>query len=390
MKKISIIGIGMDGIKTLTKEADDAINSADILIGAKRITDAYDKEKFISCKSAEIADFIKTCDYQNIAVLMSGDCGFYSGAKKLLPLLTDYEVNVICGISSPVYFCSKVNESWNDVKFISLHGRGNSIARNVASNKKTFFLLGGDITAGDICNTLCGYGLGEVKVHIGENLAYDDERIISGTAEDFKDIKTGTLTVMLVINENYEKSLKSCIPDGDFIRGKVPMTKAEVRGICVSGMEIESDSICWDIGAGTGSVSVETAMRCPEGKVYAVERNDEAVDLIDENKHKFKCDNIEIIKGDIKDIINDLPAPDCVFIGGSGGNLEEVINTAYNKNKNAKITVTAVSLETLFKACEALKDAEITQVSVTRTKKISDYTMLSAENPIYIIRGKCK
>ena len=391
MKKVTIIGTGMDGIKTLTKEAENAINNADVLIGAKRILNIFDglgKVSYVCYNSKEIAEYIKNCDHENIAVLMSGDCGFYSGAAKLLPLLSGYEANVICGISSPVYLCSKLNENWNDIKFISLHGRENSIARNAASYEKTFFLLGGDVTVRDVCKTLCEYDLSDLTVHIGENLAGESERISSGIASDFTDLKTDNLCVVLVINKDYERYKKCGIADSEFIRGNVPMTKSEVRGLCVLKLEIERNGVCWDIGAGTGSVSVEMAIQCPEGKVYAVERNDEAIDLIKENCRKFHCDNVEIIKGNAAETVSSLPAPDCVFIGGSGGELKEIITCAKEKNPDVRIVATAVSLETLNECKSVLGEAEITQIAVTRTKKAGRHTMLSAENPIFIIRGK--
>ena len=395
--KIYIVGIGMDGEKTLTREAEQAIASADILIGAGRMLGPFakpGKKCFNEYRSEEILHIIKETPSAAAAVLMSGDCGFFSGAKKLSELLSGYDTEVISGISSPVYFCSKLKTDWSDCYFVSLHGKKANIVRNIKTHRKTFFLLGGDISAADVCRKLCGYGMGDVTVHIGENLGYDNERITSGRAGELTEAETGGLCVMLCENEDYERFVPGGIPDDEFIRGRVPMTKSEVRSVIVSGLDIGDDSICWDIGSGTGSVSVEMAVRCGNGLVCAVEKNAEAAGLTEQNKLKFGCDNIEVYSGEAMDIIERLPCPDSVFIGGSGGQLSEIIKTAAERNSNIRLTVSAVSLETLSE-CTAIFDdigleAEVTQIAVTHTRRVGKHTMLSAENPVFIIKRKLK
>ena len=206
---VVIIGIGMDGKKTLTAEALSAIKNADILIGAKRMSEPFSslgKPCFCSWKSDEIAEFLHNGKYENAAVLMSGDCGFYSGAEKLLRLTEDIECKVISGISSPVYFCSKIKKPWKNMKFVSLHGESSNIVRNVRRNELCFFLLGGDITPAKLCRRLCEYGMGETKLYIGENLAAENERIYTGKAADFIDIQLGKLTVAVTENPDFENS----------------------------------------------------------------------------------------------------------------------------------------------------------------------------------------
>lgn len=396
-KKVSIIGIGMNGKKSLTAQALEAIRSADALIGAKRMTDSFsdmDKPVLISYDPAETAEFIKRNTHEKYAVLMSGDCGFFSGAEKLLPYLADFRTEVICGISSPVYFSSKIRIPWSDWHFISLHGTDANIVRNICAHEKTFFLLGGKITPAKICRQLCEYGLCETEIYIGENLSYDNEKITSGCANELCDIQTANLSVLLAVNKKYEKLKRIGIPDYEFIRSKVPMTKSEVRSVCISKLEIANDSICWDIGSGSGSVSVEMAVQCTDGKVYSVDRSEDAISLVRQNLRRFGCDNIIPVHGCAENIVHELPAPDCVFIGGSGGHLSEIVENVYEKNPYAVIVITAVSLETLNRSAAVFENigisAEITQISVTRTKKVETHTMLAAENPIFIIKGGVK
>lgn len=393
--KIYIVGIGMEGQKTLTAEALAAINSADILIGAKRMVEPFSslgKNTFISWKTEEIAEFIRDNSCSSVAVLMSGDCGFYSGAEKLISALECYETEVISGISSPAYFCAKIKKPWQNMKFISLHGAGGNIVRNVCKNELCFFLLGGDVAPDEICRKLCEYGRENIGVYIGENLGYDSEKILSGKASDFTENSFGKLTVMVTENPGYERGIAFGIPDNEFIRGSVPMTKSEVRSTVISKLDIGSKSICWDIGCGSGSVSVEMALQCFDGKVFALDKNSEAVELTRKNALKFGCDNIKIISGEAPEALRELPSPDMVFIGGSCGKISEILSIICEKNKAATVVITAVSLETLSTAQKAFSDLgitepEIVQISITRTKRLGNHTMLAAENPVFIIKG---
>lgn len=392
-KQISIVGVGMDGEATLTQAGQLAIEAADLLIGgSERLLKPFrhwGKQEYISYRPAGA---IRECDCQNIAVLVSGDVGFYSVAETLLPQLEGYEVEVICGISTPVYFCALLHLSWSKLHFVSLHGANNSIVRNVCAHEYTFFLLGGDITPAAICRRLCEYGRGTLTVHIGENFGAPDERVTSGRAEELTAYQAQRLCAVIVENPHYERFVPCGIDDGEFVRGKVPMTKAEVRALCVTKLSIRKDEICWDIGCGTGSVSVELALHCANGAVFAVDKNAEAVALTEANRKKFGCDNLEICHSSAEAAIETLPAPDCVFVGGSGGSLDEILRAAAAKNPRVKIVVTAVSLETLGQ-CMTIFDAlgfesDITQIAVTRTRKVGSHTMLAAENPIFIIKRK--
>lgn len=393
-KKIYIIGTGMDGQKTLTREALECIQKSEVIIGAERMIKTFeslDKIFLKSYNSGEICNFIRKSAYKNYSVLMSGDCGFYSGTEKILKNLKDYDLTVVSGISSPVYFCGKIGKKWENMKFISLHGAENNIIRNIAANEYCFFLLGGETAAKDICRKLCEYGMNNISVYIGDNLGYKSEKVYTGNADNFTELETSKLSVMITENPRYERFVKLGIPDVEFIREKVPMTKAEVRSVIISKLEIENNSICWDIGCGTGSVTVEMAMQCWGGKVYAIDKNPEAVKLTELNAKKFFCDNIETVCGNAPEILENLETPDKIFIGGSCGEIGEILDVIYKKNPYADILVTAVSLETLSKSIEEFEIhgavTQVMQISVTRTKKIGSHTMFSAENPVFIIKG---
>ena len=394
---VDLVGIGMDGGATLTLEAQEAIAKAQLLIGAVRMLEAVPedgRERLCAYDAQKIADYIASSKAERAAVLLSGDTGFFSGAKRLSEALQGHRIRLIPGISSVVYFCAKIAMPWENMRFISLHGTDQNAAIHVRSGLRTFFLLGGGMTAGEVCKRLCEYGLESVKIHIGERLGYADERILSGTAQALSNVETAGLSVMIAENPRFCDYLPTCIPDTAFVRGNVPMTKSEVRGVSVAGLEIGRRETCWDIGCGTGSVSVELALRCPDGRVLAIDKNPEAVSLTIENARKFSCDNIQVVTGNAPDALEAFPKPDKVFIGGTGGELDKIFDVISRKNPDAVITVNAVSLETLADAQAAFRsrggECSVTQIAVTQTRRLGDHTMLSANNPVFIIRGRLR
>lgn len=143
---------------------------------------------------------------------------------------------------------------------------------------------------------------------MGENLSYENEKIFGKKAEELTRYQGDALSVVCIYNENACPYLTTHgICDEEFIRGKAPMTKEEVRCVSLSKLRLTQDSVCYDVGAGTGSVSVEMALRADQGQVFAIEKKEEAAALLVENKIKFAADNLEIIKGEAPEAMRPLP-----------------------------------------------------------------------------------
>lgn len=393
-QKISLVGIGMGAEKTLTLEGKKALNEAELLIGAKRMTEAEQKPGQMvlhEYRSEKIVEYIREHPkYRTVAIALSGDVGFYSGAKKLIDQL-DGNVEVICGISSVVYFMSKIGLSWDDAKIVSAHGRNCNLISLIRHNPKVFSILGTEDGVAVLASRLVYYGMGDVTLYVGENLSYENEKIFHDKAANLTEYRGDALSVVTACNEKATPmSAVHGISDGEFLRGKAPMTKEEVRTVSLSKLRLSEDSVCYDVGAGTGSVSVEMALRAWMGQVYAIEKKEDALALLKENKKKFAVDNLAIIPGVAPEAMTELPAPTHAFIGGSSGNMQDIINLLLEKNPKVRIVINCITLETVTEAMNAirdfgLEDVDIVQLAAARSKSIGRYHMMMGENPIYII-----
>ena len=393
-QKISLVGIGMGAEKTLTLEGKKALNEAELLIGAKRMTEAVQKPGQMvlhEYRSEKIVEYIREHPkYRTVAIALSGDVGFYSGAKKLIDQL-DGNVEVICGISSVVYFMSKIGLSWDDAKIVSAHGRNCNLISLIRHNPKVFSILGTEDGVAVLASRLVYYGMGDVTLYVGENLSYENEKIFHDKAANLTEYRGDALSVVTACNEKATPmSAVHGISDGEFLRGKAPMTKEEVRTVSLSKLRLSEDSVCYDVGAGTGSVSVEMALRAWMGQVYAIEKKEDALALLKENKKKFAVDNLAIIPGVAQEAMTELPAPTHAFIGGSSGNMQDIINLLLEKNPKVRIVINCITLETVTEAMNAirdfgLEDVDIVQLAAARSKSIGRYHMMMGENPIYII-----
>lgn len=401
MKTVNIIGIGIGDKSYLHQKSLTTIFESDCLVGAKRMLQEFsylNKDTVESINSEEIYNYIVNNDYNNYAVLVSGDTGFYSLSKKLTENLeksADTILNNIPAIGSLQYFTSKLNLSWDNIKFISAHGKNVNVISNVMFNKKVFMLTGGELIPNIICKMLTDKGLGHLKVSVGENLSYSNERIIEDTASNVSTMSFESLSVIIVHNDDalYESIGLRSIRDDEFITGKTPMTKSEVRTISIGKLNLRKDSVVYDIGAGTGSVSIEIALKLSEGTLYAIEKNFSAVELIKRNIEKFKAYNVETINNNAVEVLRNLPKPDSAFIGGSSGSMDEIIKILLEKNNNINLVINTITLQSLQESIKCMEkykfeNVEIVNVSVSKSKKVGTYDMMMGQNPVYIISAK--
>ena len=436
-KKFTLLGIGPGSAGGLTLEGKQALEEADVVFGATRMLEILDKiglknPTFKSWKPEEMKQFAdENPQYQNVVVALSGDTGFYSGAAKLLEVWSDEEVRVLPGLSTLQVLCAKAKTDWQHVYCISRHGRAGNLL-SALRTQEALFLLPGE-TLPELCEKLIDGGYDRVTLAVGSKLSYADETVLIGTPDELKNETVDAPYAVLIKNPAGQNAVVTPgIPDADFLRvmaGKkqaeakveqvgadrtnsgadlsgavkkpdkpkrtVPMTKEEVRTVSLAKLRLSKNAVVYDIGAGTGSVSVEAARMAYAGTVYAIETNPAAVALLKENKKKFGLDNMEIIEGLAPEALEDLPAPTHAFIGGSKGNLKAIVDLLLSKNPDVRIVINTVTVETEMEARRVLEEleeaagtgfqSEVIRLSVTREERVGRYHMQRAENPIAII-----
>lgn len=399
--EVTLIGMGPGDPSALTGGALTALERADVLIGSRRLVEgctlAPEAQRFCSTKSAEIVEILAGGRWERPCVLYSGDTGFHSGTRTLLPLLAERGISwrVLPGVSSMQYFAARLGRPWQEWRVVSAHGLACDPVGEVlaARGRPVFFLTGGVGGAAALCRRLARAGLGSLTAAVGEALSYPEERIVEAQVWELAEQEFSTLSVLLVDGAAPVWPVRSQgIDDGAFLRGEVPMTKQEVRAAALAKLEVRDGAVYWDVGAGTGSVSVELALLAPRSQVYAVEYKGEACALIRANRERFGAYNLEVAEGRAPAALAELPTPDGVFIGGSEGELIPILEAALSRNPAARFCVTAIAVETLGVAVAAFTQLgmspQITQITVARSRRAGERNLMLGQNPVWIVTGQ--
>ena len=410
-KKLFLVGTGVGSAGALTKEAEEAFASAEVLFGAKKVLDNLTSvcEAASSKMTVPVYDSMKILRYlsenpgiEKAAVAYSGDSGFYSGAAPMLFALKcypetagEFDVQLICGISSVSWFASRAGIPWQDWKILSSHGRSCNVIGQVRRNMECFLLLSGaeDLrkTGSMLADAQERGVLGKLRLIYGYELSRPAEKIRTCTAQELTQVTEEGLYVLYVRHgQAADCPVVPGLPDDAFIRGKAPMTSSEIRSLSLCRLGLTSKAVLWDVGAGTGSVSVEAALACPEGRVLSIEFKKDALDLLEQNRARYCLQNMEIIEGRAPEALTLLPLPTHVFIGGSGGKVRDILKVVFSKNPWARVVVNCITSETLAELQTALKDLPVqgfqcTQVMVNREQMLGQYHYLKAGNPVFII-----
>jgi precorrin-6Y C5,15-methyltransferase (decarboxylating) len=400
--RIKIIGIGDEGLRGLNSQAIHWIDGSDVLVGGERhlaFFPNYPGERRVLkgglTRSVEELDELRK--QKSVVVLASGDPLFYGIASFIAKKLGPNEVEIHPHLSSLQLAFAKMGDSWQDAAFESVHGRPmKGLAQRINGKKKIAILTDAENSPAAIAKYLLHFDMTEYDVFVAENLGGENERYGYWMLDEMVDTEYSPLNIVILRRKpDAPEQLRGFgFEDAEFHQRKPEkglITKKEVRVLSLSELKLRSDSVVWDIGAGSGSVAVECTRLAPYGEVFAIEKNEGDLANIEQNRIKFRTD-FTAIHAKAPEGLGPLPDPDAVFIGGSGGELRELIRICCSRLKpEGRMVVNAATIETLFAAQQALLGegfaVRISLVQVSRSKPILDMTRFEGLNPIYVITG---
>jgi precorrin-6B C5,15-methyltransferase / cobalt-precorrin-6B C5,C15-methyltransferase len=401
-KAITVVGLGDDGCLSLSSRAAGAVASARLLVGGARHLDffpQFDGERVV-LKGAlgEALDRVALrADEVNVCILASGDPLFFGVGALVLKRFGPEHVEVIPQPSSVQWAFARVGMKWDDARFLSLHGRAlEGFVTRLRTLSKVACLTDPENSPPRLAAHLLEYGERGWNAWVCENLGGADERVRAFSLEALAacaDI--GPLNVLLLerVDLGWRAPPAIAYLHEDAFAKRMPkkglITKREARLLSLAALDLRPDSVVWDVGAGSGSVAIEAALLAPLGRVYAVEVDAEGVELCRENVRAHGVDNVRVIAGLAPDALQGLEAPDAVFIGGSKGSMDEIIELALARLKaGGRLVANAITLDNVAEAYQAFRRRglvpEVTLLNVSRGEPLARYLRYEALNPIHI------
>ncbi len=421
-RRLTIVGIGY---KPLGQREREAVASAEAVLGSRRLVEVfetYPEYDEIRSRMKRIDSVDETMRFireafaggsKEIVLLGSGDPFFFGIGKRAVEEFGPETVEIIPDLSSLQTAFSRVKEPWDHALFISLHaGPDPQKRRKLRYDLKDLpALLETHDTIGVLTDkennpaviaaqlVHCAYPPGSLLMYVGERMGYPDERIAKGSPERIASLSFNDPNVVII------KRVQSPTPSGqnsvgprfglretEITHSRGLITKDEVRAVTIHALRLPDRGVLWDVGAGSGALSIEAARLCPGLAVYSVEKDPEQVGHIEHNRAAFAVGNITLIPGQAPEVLLSLPIPDRVFVGGSGGNLEGIIEAVSARMERGIMIINAATLETLGQAVSSLEGAsfqvEVAEISVARSRSVAGKRLMTALNPVFIIKGE--
>jgi precorrin-6Y C5,15-methyltransferase (decarboxylating) len=405
--KVYIIGVAPGGVSSLRPEARRLVDRADLVFGGSRLLDMFPSlpgEKITITKDlTRVTDTIKSnLGRKRIVVLASGDPNFYGIASYLTAKLGRDIVEVMPNVSAMQIAFARIKESWEDAALVSVHGRPiEDIVSTVRSNHKIGIFTDDEHTPGEIARVLLENRVTGYQAYVCQNLGEKDEAVIKTDLRGLRERNFAPLSTVILLKDKPKGPTRPSrprylgIPDEEFQqRGPKGglITKQEVRAVSLAKMALTDESVLWDIGAGSGAVSIEASFLVSKGLIYAIEKNDADVAIIKRNIRKFRASNVAVVPTFAPDNLDKLPDPTTVFIGGSGGRMEEILDLVCRRLRpGGRIVINIVVLENLRVAVDALRargfTPGVTLVNAARSADVMELTRLEALNPVFVVTG---
>ncbi len=373
----------------------------------------------------------------SIVLLASGDPLLFGIGRRMITEFGSENVEIHPDLSSMQEAFARINEAWDDAVFISLHGGPDiakrrtlpyeveDIPRLLEHSGKMGVLTDREnnpVVIGRVLQSAFHSPKSSIIMFVCERLGYPDEKITRGAPEEITGMSFSDPNVVIIQKTEkreqktgeekqgkeevrssgpefhapqaalFRESIRFGLTEDDILHSRGSITKDEVRAVTIHKLRVPQKGTFWDIGAGSGSLSLEAARLCPGLRIIAVEKDGDRIGTLRSNVFRFNIGNVDVIHGTAPDALRGLPGPDRVFVGGSGGNLNEIVEFAAKKMPSGIMVVNAVAIDTLHDAVSCLESlgfaVEVSEVSVSRSKVVAGKRLLSALNPVFVVKGE--
>jgi precorrin-6Y C5,15-methyltransferase (decarboxylating) len=404
-EKIQIIGIGDDGLDGLTNQARRLIENADLLLGEEPVlalAGALSKPRQAISGPLDAVERISAGAGKRIVVLASGDPLFYGVARYLCDKLGKDRFVVVPHVSSMQMAFARVKESWEEAFLTNLASHSvDDVIEKIRVADKVGIFTSETCPPAAVAKALLDSRIDYFSAYVCENIGSPDERVTHGELREIAQDEFSPLNVMILVRkpdtpDRPSESLGRRLfgnPDQLFLQSRPKhglLTPAEVRSIALAEMDVGPASVVWDIGAGSGSVSVEAAQIATSGAVYAIEMDPEDHQLIRANAERFGVKNLHAILGIAPEAWSDLPDPDCIFVGGSGREIARLVELAFGRLKaGGRLVASVGSIENLAGVHETLSryadDVGVWMINVARGTYQLERVRFEALNPTFLL-----
>jgi precorrin-6Y C5,15-methyltransferase (decarboxylating) len=396
----------------------EIIDAAEVLVGGKRHLDYFKDHPAVKIVlTGDIRNAItemKNRMDKRIVVLASGDPNFFGIGPLIVKSLGAEHVHIHPNITAVSAAFSRMKESWSDVKVISLHGgrSGDDLLKAVHQNDRVAVFTDPQKTPAWIAGVLLKNGLDELKLCVCEDLGGEGESLRWYSPEECVNGRFADLNLVVVFRDQVmtrdvpdcseimgypggdvkNEELTPGMPESAYVHDRGLITKTEIRILTLAKLKLSPHHVMWDLGAGSGSVSIEASFYISKGKIIAVERRPDRIEHIKQNREKFGIGTVDIVEATLPGGLSDLPSPDRIFIGGGGEDVIEIIEAAASYLKSGGImvinTVLINRLENIIGVLDTLNfEREIIHVQIGRGKEMPHGIRMEALNPVWIITG---
>lgn len=419
---VTVIGVGPGSREYLLPVAEDAVRQAGVLVGGKNALSLFaglHKEEFpIGGDLARVLDFIEANRERRVAVLLSGDPGFFSFLPRLRERFGVENLRVIPGISSLQLACARLGLSWYRFRAVSAHGRGTAELAAARGWDRVAVLTDPRFTPAEVCRYFWKWNCDFKWVAVLTDLGLPGETVTLTSLEEGSQMEGRGYSIVLLMREEPGRETAATagmsdkaplagppapepwsgvvtpgLPNRAFARGKAALSQEEARALVICKARLRQGMTVIEIGAGTGAWTVEVGRLIAPGEIWAVEREPGAAQLVRENVRRFGLDNVHLVEGEAPQACQGFPVADCVLVGGSGGNLQDILEAAGGwLRPGGTLVLSAVTPDTCASAWELLQGEgwcldETVMINVARVEPRGKARIWRGENPIFILRA---